>query len=135
MKFQTSAEVALHAHPALIRCRRPIDFFLNAAFALSGLAALDCTLRYVPIIMPEDMKANYPERSKLHSKERAYDCAPVLDYEVFIDGSLEDQSREYLRGLAIAAPHLADLGASSEQIKEFHDILAEAAEQVLAIKH
>ncbi len=85
-------------------------------------------LRYVPIVMPEDMHARYPARSKLRKKERIYDCAPILDYGVFVEGCFEDQLREYLRGIALSAPHLAGLGASPEQVEELKAILAGAVE-------
>src|ERR1700682_1057329 len=114
------------------RARRRVDPFLNAEFAASSLAMLDGKLRYVPIVMPEGMRERYPARSKLRKKERIYDCAPQLDYEVFVDGTFEDQLREYLRGIALSAEHLAGLGASLQQIKEFDTILASAVERIMA---
>jgi len=92
---------------------------------------LQGTLRYVPIVMPADMRVRYPVRSKLRKKERIYDCAPQLDYDVFVDGRLEVQLREYLRGVALSAPHLAGLGASRSQIEEFERILAGAVQRIL----
>ena len=82
--------------------------------------------------MPESMHARYPARSKLRKKERIYDCAPILDYGVFVEGKFEDQLQEYLRGIALSAPHLAGLGASAEQIEEFKAILASAVERIIA---
>jgi len=93
---------------------------------------LQAKLRYVPIVMPENMLARYPERSKLRKKERIYDCAPILDYDVFVVGSFESQLREYLRGIALSAPCLASLGASQQQIKEFEAILSTAVDRILA---
>jgi hypothetical protein len=55
-----------------------------------------------------------------------------LAYDVFVDGQLEDQLREYLRGVALSAPHLAGLGAKKEQTAEFEQILAGAVERILA---
>jgi hypothetical protein len=91
----------------LEQTRRSVEPFLNAAFAASSLATLQCKLRYVPIVMPEEMHPRYPSRSKLRKKERIYVCAPILDFEVFAKGRFEDQLREYLRGIAPSAPHLA----------------------------
>jgi hypothetical protein len=54
-----------------------------------------------------------------------------LNYEIFVDGLFEDQLREYLRGIALSAPHLAGLGASPQQIGDFEAILASAAERIL----
>jgi hypothetical protein len=115
----------------LDKTRRCVEPYLNAAFAASSLATLNAKLRYVPIVMPEDMRVRYPERSKLRKKERLYDCAPQLDYDVFVEGSFEDQLKEYLRGIALSAPHLAGLGATPQQIEDFKQILATAVERIL----
>ena len=78
------------------------------------------------------MRERYPARSKLLKKEGIYDCAPQLDYDVFVDGKFEDQLKEYLNGIAASAPHLAGLGATKQQTKDFETILASAAERILA---
>ena len=129
--FWASMEVHQPASAASNRTRLCVEPFLNAAFAASSLAALEGELRYVPIIMPEDMQKKYTARSKLRKRERIYDCAPQLDYETFVDGTLEDQLREYLRGIASAAPHLAGLGATPEQIEDFNRIMETAVERIL----
>lgn len=131
MKFQASAEVHQAAFAAMDRVRRCVVPFLNAAFAMSSLGALQCTIRYVPIVMPESMHARYPARSKLRKKELLYDCAPILDYDEFLSGNFESQLREYLRGIALSGPHLAALGASKQQVEEFNAILASSAISIL----
>ncbi|MGP0059296.1 MAG: hypothetical protein ACLPID_08435 [Beijerinckiaceae bacterium] len=131
MEFRASAEVHQPADAALDKARRCVEPFLNTAFAASSLATLEGKLRYVPIAMPLGMRERYPARSKLRKKERVYDCAPQLNYEIFVDGAFEDQLREYLRGIASSAPHLAGLGASPQQIKEFEMILESAVERIL----
>ena len=73
----------------------------------------------------------YPERSKLRKKRRIYDCAPQLNYEVFVNGSFEDQLKEYIRGIALSAPHLVGLGATPEQVEDFKRILESAVERIL----
>lgn len=130
MEFWASSESHKPAGAALETARRKVEPFLQAAFAESSLATLQCKLRYVPIVMPTSMHARYHERSKLHLKERIYDCAPILDYEVFVEGNSKDQLREYLRGIALSASQLAALGASPEQIGEFNAILETAIERV-----
>jgi hypothetical protein len=80
--------------------------------------------------MPKSMLARYSERSGLDAKNLIYDCAPQLDYEIFLSGSTEAQLKEYLRGIGLSAPHLAQLGASPEQIAEFKNILEAAVERV-----
>lgn len=132
MEFWASSESHQPAGSALEKARKCVESFLNTALAASSLANLQCRLRYVPIVMPENLHARYPVRSKLRKKERLYDCAPVLNYGVFVEGRFEDQLREYLRGIALSAPHLADLGASPRQIAEFNDILASAVDRIVA---
>jgi hypothetical protein len=132
MEFSVSSESHQPAGAGLQRARRVVVPILLAAFATSSLATLDCTLRYVPIVMPEGMRQRYPARSKLRKKERLYDCAPQLNYDVFVDGDLEPQLREYLRGIALSAPHLAALGATPEQIEEFKAIPRDALDRIIA---
>jgi hypothetical protein len=78
------------------------------------------------------MRERYPARSKLRKKEWLFDCAPQLNYGVFVEGSFEDQLREYLQGIAQSSPHLAALGASPEQIAEFEVILESAVDRIVA---
>lgn len=131
MIFWASAEVYRLAFPALDLVRRSVEPYLNGVFAQSRLAALYCKIRYVPIVMPAGMRERYPARSKLHRKQRIYDCSPQLNYEVFVDGAFEDQLREYLRGLEEVAQHLPKLGATPEQVAAFSAILAAAVPRIL----
>jgi hypothetical protein len=112
--------------------RLAVEPFLNLAFDASSLASLSCKLRYIPIVMPENLRERYPARSKLRRKERIYDCAPQLNYDVFVHGSFEDQLREYLNGIVETSKHLAKLGATRRQIEDFDSIMATAAERILA---
>lgn len=132
MRFWASSEVYRLAGPNSEAVRQCVEPFLNAAFVRSALAKLEGELRYVPIIMPKGLRDDYPARSKLRKKERIFDCAPQLNYEVFVEGSFEDQLREYLRGIAESSSHLAGLGATPEQIEEFNKIMAMAVERILA---
>lgn len=131
MEFWASSESYRPASDSLEKTRRAVEPFLNSAFSKSGLASLEGKLRYVPIVMPPQFHDRYPSRSKLRKKELIYDCAPILDYDVFAEGTFEDQLREYLRGVGLSAPHLEGLGASPQQIEEFKAILAGAAERIL----
>jgi hypothetical protein len=115
------------AFPALDKLRRRAEPLLDAALAASTLASLQCALRYVPIVMPKEMHARYPARSKLRKKEQIYDCAQILDYDVFVGGDLGEQVRQYLRGIAGAGAQLMELGASREQIDDFDAILRAVA--------
>ncbi|WP_442753678.1 hypothetical protein ACNHKD_11775 [Methylocystis sp. JAN1] len=132
MEFRALAEVFDLAYPALDKVRDLVEPQLNAAFATSALSSVEGKLRYVPIVMPEGMRERYPARSKLRKKQQVYDCAPQLNYETFVDGTFEQQVREYIRGVAESAPHLSGLGASPEQIAEFEKILTDVADRIIA---
>jgi len=54
--------------------------------------------------MPERLHTRYPARSEVLKEQRIYDCAPILDYRVFLEGSFEDQLQENLRGIALSTP-------------------------------
>jgi len=69
---------------------------------------------------------------QIAKKERLFDCAPQLNYEVFVEGTFEHPLREYLRGIAESSSHLAALGASTEQIAEFEAILESAVDCIVA---
>ncbi len=131
MKFWASAEVHQPASHALNSVRQRVELFLNSAFEKTSLANVNGELRYVPIVMPKEMRSRYTERSQFRRKDHVYVCAPHLDYEVFVIGELEGQLREYIRGIRISVPHLARLGATKEQIIEFETILASATENIL----
>ncbi|WP_457796731.1 hypothetical protein [Methylocystis sp. S23] len=132
MEFRALAEVFDLAYPALDKVRDLVEPQLNAAFAMSALSSVEGKLRYVPIVMPEGMRERYPARSKLRKKQQIYDCAPQLNYEAFVDGTFEQQVREYIRGIGESAPHLSGLGASPEQIAEFEKILNDIADRIIA---
>lgn len=68
---------------------------------------------------------------KLRKKERIYLCAPHLNYDLFVEGSFEEQLREYIRGIAKSSPYLAELGATEEQIKDFKRIMEVAVDEIL----
>ena len=54
-----------------------------------------------------------------------------VPYLLAVAMTFEGQLREYLRGIAPSAPHLAGLGASKEQIEDFVNIMASAPERLL----
>lgn len=132
MIFWASSETYQPAGDNLNVVWKCVEPYLNAQLQDSTLATLDCKLRYVPIIMPPGMRERYPARSRLRKKENVYLCAPQLDYDVFVEGTFEDQLREYLKGIEPSAPHLAKLGATAEQIADFERIMATAAERIIA---
>lgn len=131
MHLWTSSEIYIAAETSSETCRKLVTPYVNNALAISSLATLDVELRYIPIIMPEGMRERYPARSKLRLKSRIYDCAPQLDYDVFIEGSFRDQLKEYVRGIALSTPFLDKFGATDEQVADFSGILDRAVERIL----
>jgi Salmonella virulence plasmid 65kDa B protein len=102
-----------------------VDYSANDRFCLDGQ-------RLVPVSGSYGADGTeYPERSKLRKKQPIYDSAPQLNYEVFVKGSFEDQLKEYLRGIALSAPHLVGLGATPEQVEDFKRILESAVERII----
>ncbi len=132
MNLWASSRVFVDALAGETVARKSVVPMLNYAFSKSALANFDLELRYVPIVMPEELRHRHPTGSKIHKKKRLYDCAPQLDYQVFVTGNFEDQLREYVRGLAEAGDHLSIFGASKEQVEAFDWILATAADQICA---
>ena len=126
MRFRASAEVFKDADPALNKARRCVEPFLNAAFATSSLATLEALLRYVPIVMPPDWPRHYPARSKLRKKDRIYDCAPRLNYEVFVEGSFENE-----RHAAFRSDFLQFAGHEQSVLPAFDDTWTCNQEQLL----
>ena len=131
MLFWASSETFQPASQAVNRARRCVEPHLNAEIAKSCVATLEIKLRYVPIVMPREMQARYPARSKLHVKARIYDCAPALDHQIFTDGGLKEQLDEYIRGVEGALPFLGRLGASAEQIAAFGSILGSSVSRII----
>jgi hypothetical protein len=124
MIFWNSCEIYKPAYDNYLLVSRPSEPYLNAEFEKSSLKSLSIKLRYIPIIMPDWGRKSHPERSKARVKSGVYDCAPQLDYLTFIDGTLEAQFVEYIRGIALASPHLKKFGATPQQVADFDEIIS-----------
>jgi hypothetical protein len=131
LKFWAGAEVFQPAYASLSKCRNLVQLHLNEALSQSGLASFDAEVRYVPIVMPIGMRERYPARSKLHRKDKAFDCSPQLDYNIFITGTFEEQLREYVEAVSNEAGALKGLGASDEQVDSFRSIIAVITDRIL----
>jgi hypothetical protein len=127
MHISASAEVYRLADPSLDKVRKLVIPYLNEKFQNLNLGELILEIRYIPIVMPDGMRERYPPRSNLRLDERLYDCAPQLDYEVFVSGSESMQVAEYLRGIESVISNMPLVGASISQIEDFRDILTNAA--------
>lgn len=130
MFFWNSSESFRPATDNLMRVAKAVEPYLNTEFENSSLKDLNIKLRYIPIVMPVHMREKYTERSKARIKQAIYDCAPQLDYPTFVDGPLEAQCIEYLRGIALSSPHLKKFGATAQQIEDFDTIVAGAPQRI-----
>jgi hypothetical protein len=131
MIFVAAAEVDEPAYAALTKVRRAVELALNEALKNSSFSNLNAKLRYIPIVMQEATRERYPARSKLRKKLAIYDCAPQLNYKVFVEGAFEEQLREYLRGILTSVPYLRALGASEDQVAEFSRVVEMVAHRIL----
>ena len=127
MKFSWSSESYGRATEALLRCSEATGHFLQMRFASGSLAASPIELCYVPIVMPVDMHDKYKERSRIRIKQKLYECAPHLSYDVFINGTADNQLKEYVGGLSESVLHLQRLGLSDEQVSEVEIAFSVAA--------
>jgi hypothetical protein len=134
MRYTWSLEVfGMEAAEAARVCALRVADFLETQFAQPILANLDLTLRYVPIIMPPDMRENYSERSRIRLKQRLYDCAPQLDLAAFLSDDTGAKYREFVRGLKTSLPELARLGANTAQIAAIENAFDQAS-KILATR-
>ncbi|WP_341021725.1 hypothetical protein [Brevundimonas diminuta] len=97
----------------------------------SPLKDKEVKIRYVPIIMPEEMADWYPARSTARAKENIYACCPQLDYNIFVSGDFPSIAREYVRGIFSCVDKLSKVGFTREESDEFRRILLEALDAVL----
>jgi hypothetical protein len=131
MEFWASCEAHIKIYDRLKNVWCLVEPYLNDIFENSSLSFLNIELRYIPIVMSPESLANYPARSRAKIKQKIYLCAPQLDYQTFVDGTLSDQLDEYLRGIALSSPYLKKFGATLEQVREFDLIIATARDAIL----
>jgi hypothetical protein len=130
MEFWASCEVYQPATKALSNTSKIVAPYLIYNFDEGILKELDLRLRYIPIVMPVEWHDKYTARSRAHIKKKVYDCAPQLEYNIFISDDVGGQIREYLRGLEEVSLHLKKFGGTPEHISEFNQILAAAVSQL-----
>jgi hypothetical protein len=123
MNFWASSEVHSPASLGSEAVRRFVVPYINAALTASTLGEVQVEVRYVPIIMPAAMKSRYPARTRVVKRTGTYDCAPQLDYDVFVEGTFMDQVDEYLRPFLASGAHLSQLGLAQEDIAQFEEIV------------
>lgn len=130
MRYLASSESA-GVGEAITFAHRGIDPLIAEAITASTLQTINGSLIYVPIVMPIEMHERYKERSRYVQRARTYECCPRLNHQIFLRGDPEDIVVEYLRGLALAAPHLHRLGASDAQAAEFLSALTQVGSRAL----
>jgi hypothetical protein len=123
MLFGTSAEVYGEASEPVRIISLLVKNHIKCEIFSSDLNHLEIQFLYVPIIMLPHLRARYPERSKFRKKDRAYDCAPALDYDIFINGNHQDILREYVGGILPHTQKIVSIGASANQAIIFHSIV------------
>lgn len=123
MIYSLSVETDRDVYSNFKVVERSVERVLKLRLSSGALGDSSIKLRYIPIIMPEASLSSYPARSKVRKKENLYDCAPQLNFEIFLHGSFNEQLREYLRGLDEAIIGLERLGATPEVISEFEALL------------
>ena len=128
----SSSETNGNALEKLREIRDVADSKLNESFKNSILDDFDVKVRYIPIIMTEDVRVRYPARSRVERKNRIYNCCPQLDYETFVAAAPAERALIYLEGLRECGAGLAKLGATPAQVAEFDAILDEVGRRVAA---
>ena len=81
--------------------------------------------------MPVEMHDKYKERSKLVKKQKTYDCAPQLNYELFVNGSMIESINEYARGIETCITSLDGIGLSEAQTIELKELIKQTVEAVV----
>jgi hypothetical protein len=124
MDFVVSSESDSVVHQNLASVDSLVEPELNSRLSGSPrLAPLKLQIRYVPIVMPDEMAKWYPERSSANVRRQIIDCAPHLSYSIFAGGDKKEMMKEYIRGIRLAVDFMPSFSLSSEDISEFNDML------------
>ncbi len=132
MEFWASSEIDHPVESTTERARKLVGPYLSQAFAKGQLADFDAEIRYVPIVMNPDFGDVFSPKSRLYKKTRIYDCGPQLDYDTFVNGTLESQLAEYVRGIVTSSSHLKRLGATPTHIAEFEHIMSNTVKSIMS---
>jgi hypothetical protein len=111
---------------AAAQVRRLIEPRINLQLLSSGLAQLECTFLYCPVIMPPEMASSHVFLPRADQQRKALYVRPHLNYPVFEMGTRPAQIKEYLAGIVGEAARLSRLGASPAQIVEFIELVRTA---------
>ena len=130
VEFWASSEVYQPAYGMLSRVRREVEARLNVELNRSNLSARAIKFRYVPVVMPDDMKDRYPARSRPLPAQGIYDCAPQLDYDTFVNGAYDRCVDEYLRGVLSCASSLTAVGMTDIEIELFEALVGRVRDAI-----
>lgn len=116
MEIFFSAETNLPtAQQVAVVCGKLRERFKNR-IVRGGLQDVELALDVVPIIVSEERKDRFPERTSVSIKNRTICIAPQLSFESFWQKSDEEIEAEYLDLLRSSVPELLKkLSYSSEQ--------------------
>lgn len=132
MEFWASSETYLPASAGVESVRQTTEPILNRLLAQSRFADVQIRIRYIPIVMPSVMHEKYTPRSQARLKQRILDCAPQIDYDVYLDGDFPKQLDTYLDGIKTAFPMLLKFGLTLTDVSDLKALLSEARDLALA---
>ena len=130
MRFWSSAEVVREVDAASEAVRRAVLSFLTANLTGSPLDTIDAEIVYIPVIMPPEMHGRYKAILRYDPKDRSIEARPQLDYNVFLNGTKEQQLTTYLNGLEGVLRLFPKLHATDDQIVFFRQLLVRAAREI-----
>lgn len=124
MEYGYSSETEKEVLERVLLVGRTAAELITMRLGAGELANIDVKIGYVPIIMSPELTPRYPARTKVSHKRRALECAPQLDYEIFLRQSLETVAKEYVRGIIDCLPLLSRLGLHNSEIGQVEQFFA-----------
>ena len=97
---------------------------------LGGIGIEYC---YIPIVMGPEFADLYPPRSHFNKQEGKIFHSPVLNFEIFVNGTDREMKLEYIRGMQVDDRLLKKSGLSSDQATEFNNSVEKMKQMVSGI--
>ncbi len=130
MFLKTLGEVEKRAYPAFKKIADMVENDLDPRLASSDLGEIDLEICYIPILMPPDLQAIYPSRSKYDRKLGVSFPCPQLTYDCFVSGTQPEQIQEFVNGLHVVSEHLKIIGVTADAQLQYREILSISAEEL-----
>ena len=128
MEFWASSEIFKDVDQSTESIRRAVQPFVATSISEGILGELKVKIRYVPIVMPDILLRRYPARSEIKKSKNIIDCAPQLDYKVFLSGTWNEMLQDYLSGLDYCIDAIAKVGGTKMQAECFRGVLDDTFE-------